>query len=97
MEEENIKEQLTMHTVQCALHTNHTVVPCPKERQSPIDQFDRMGLKEETSREEGNMLALFTLTTTSTTSILFNHSELGEGNDQELHGSCQISDECSMQ
>ena len=41
MEEENIKEQLTMHTV----------VPCPKEGQSPIDQFDRMGLKEETSRE----------------------------------------------
>ena len=94
MEEENIKEQLTMHTVQCALHTNRTVVPCPKDRHSPIDQFYRMGLKEETSREEENMLALFTLTTTS---ILFNHSELGEGNDQELHGSCQISDECTMQ
>ena len=43
------------------------------------------------------MLALFTLTTTSTTSKLLNYSELGEGNDQELRGNCQISDECSMQ
>ena len=91
------EEQLTMHTVQCALHTNHTVVPCPKDRQSPINQFDRMGLKEETSREEGNMLALLTLTTTSTTSKLLNYSELSEGNEQELRGNCQISDECSMQ
>ena len=91
------EEQLTMHTVQCALHTNHIVVPCPKDRQPPTYHFDRMGLKEETSREEGNMLALLTLTTTSTTSKLLNYSELGEGNDQELRGNCQISDECSMQ
>ena len=49
------EEQLTMHTVQCALHTNHIVVPCPKDRQPPTYHFDRMGLKEETSREEGNM------------------------------------------
>ena len=38
------------------------------------------------------MLALFTLTTTSTTSKLLNYSELGEGNDQELRGNCQITD-----